>query len=130
MNICENFGNRRLRPRRQGLDGIYLGCRKGKDLIYAGKVDHGFDKVSVAELRKRLIHETEPYAKRIAHEGIWAEPELLAEIEYRAMSAEGKVRQGFAGRPMTEHHCGVGKLPLRLPAARRAGYWRVQVLRQ
>ncbi len=25
-------------------DGICLGRRKGKDLIYAGKVDHGFDK--------------------------------------------------------------------------------------
>jgi bifunctional non-homologous end joining protein LigD len=25
-------------------DGIYVGRRKGNDLIYAGKVDHGFDK--------------------------------------------------------------------------------------
>ena len=24
-------------------DGLYLGRRKGRDLIYAGKVDHGFD---------------------------------------------------------------------------------------
>ena len=35
-------------------DGIYLGRRKGKELIYAGKVDHGFDERSVADLRKRL----------------------------------------------------------------------------
>jgi ATP-dependent DNA ligase len=34
----------------------------------------------------------QPYTKRIAHRGIWVEPELLAEIEYRAKSAEGKVR--------------------------------------
>jgi bifunctional non-homologous end joining protein LigD len=27
-------------------DGIYLARRKGDDLIYAGKVDHGFDKTS------------------------------------------------------------------------------------
>ncbi|MCJ9700826.1 hypothetical protein MOV74_06935 [Bradyrhizobium sp. SHOUNA76] len=27
-------------------DGIYVGRRKGDDLIYAGKVDHGFDKTS------------------------------------------------------------------------------------
>ncbi|MDA9398993.1 hypothetical protein XH79_09500 [Bradyrhizobium sp. CCBAU 45389] len=27
-------------------------------------------------------------AKRIAHKGIWVEPKLLAEIEYRAKSAE------------------------------------------
>jgi bifunctional non-homologous end joining protein LigD len=69
-----------------------------KELIYAGKVDHGFDKVSVAELRKRLtplIRKTQPYVKKIAHRGIWVEPELLAEIEYRAKSAEGKVRHPF-----------------------------------
>jgi bifunctional non-homologous end joining protein LigD len=79
-------------------DGIYVGRRKGKDLIYAGKVDHGFDEQSTAELRKRLtplIRKTQPYTKRIAHKGIWVEPELLAEIEYRAKSAEGKVRHPF-----------------------------------
>ena len=79
-------------------DGIYLGQRKGADLVYAGKVDHGFDKVSAAELQKRLkplIRKTQPYAKRIAHKGIWVEPKLLAEIEYRAKSAEGKVRHPF-----------------------------------
>jgi bifunctional non-homologous end joining protein LigD len=75
-------------------DGLYLGRRKGKDLIYAGKVDHGFDKTSAADLRKRLtplIRKTQPYTKKIAHKGIWVEPELLAEIE----SAQGKVRHPF-----------------------------------
>ncbi|MBR0766491.1 bifunctional non-homologous end joining protein LigD [Bradyrhizobium japonicum USDA 38] len=79
-------------------DGIYLARRKGNDLIYAGKVDHGFDKTSAAELRRRLeplVRKTQPYAKRIAHKGIWVEPKLLAEIEYRAKSAEGKVRHPF-----------------------------------
>jgi bifunctional non-homologous end joining protein LigD len=79
-------------------DGIYVGRRKGDALIYAGKVDHGFDKQSSAKLRKRLtplIRKTQPYTKRIAHKGIWVEPELMAEIEYRAKSAEGKVRHPF-----------------------------------
>lgn len=79
-------------------DGMYLGRRKGADLVYAGKVDHGFDKTSTAELRRRLeplVRKTQPYAKRIAHKGIWVEPKLLAEIEYRAKSAEGKVRHPF-----------------------------------
>ncbi|MET4606253.1 bifunctional non-homologous end joining protein LigD [Bradyrhizobium sp. JR4.1] len=78
--------------------GIYLGRQKGDDLIYAGKVDHGFDKTSAAELQKRLkplIRKTQPYAKRIGHKGIWVEPKLLAEIEYRAKSAVGKVRHPF-----------------------------------
>jgi bifunctional non-homologous end joining protein LigD len=79
-------------------DGLYVGRRKGDDLIYAGKVDHGFDKVSAADLQKRLkplIRRTQPYSKRIAHNGIWVEPKLLAEVEYRAKSAEGKVRHPF-----------------------------------
>jgi bifunctional non-homologous end joining protein LigD len=79
-------------------DGIYVGRRKGKNLVYAGKVDHGFDKTSADELRRRLtplIRKTQPYTKKIARRGIWVEPELLAEIEYRAKSAEGKVRHPF-----------------------------------
>jgi bifunctional non-homologous end joining protein LigD len=79
-------------------DGIYLGRRKGNDLVYAGKVDHGFDKASATLLRKRLeplVRKTQPYTKRIAHRGIWVKPELAAEIEYRAKSAEGKVRHPF-----------------------------------
>jgi bifunctional non-homologous end joining protein LigD len=82
-------------------DGIYVGRRKGVDLIYAGKVDHGFDKTSATDLQKRLkplIRKTQPYAKRIAQKGIWVEPKLLAEIEYRAKSAEGKVRHPFFGK--------------------------------
>jgi bifunctional non-homologous end joining protein LigD len=79
-------------------DGIYLGRRKGKDLVYAGKVDHGFDKASAKDLQARLkplIRKTQPYAKKIAHRGIWVKPSLRAEIEYRAKSAEGKVRHPF-----------------------------------
>ncbi|MEY9400161.1 ATP-dependent DNA ligase [Bradyrhizobium japonicum] len=44
---------------------------------------------------KPLIRPTQPYAKRIAHRGMWVEPKLLAEIEYRAKSTEGKVRHPF-----------------------------------
>jgi bifunctional non-homologous end joining protein LigD len=76
-------------------DGLYLGRIKGKDLIYAGKIDHGFDKVSAKNLQARLkplIRKEQPYAKKIAHRGVWVEPSLLAEVEYRAKSAEGKVQ--------------------------------------
>lgn len=79
-------------------DGLYVGRRKGDDLVYAGKIDHGFDKASTAELRRRLeplVRKTQPYAKRIAHKGVWVEPKLLADIEYRAKSAEGKVWHPF-----------------------------------
>jgi bifunctional non-homologous end joining protein LigD len=79
-------------------DGIYVGREKAGQLVYAGKVDHGFTPESEKDLRARLkplIRRTQPYAKKIAHRGIWVEPSLLAEIEYRAKSAEGKVRHPF-----------------------------------
>src|SRR3954468_3889364 len=39
-------------------DGIYLGRRKGNNLVYAGKVDHGFDKTSAAEHRRsQAVHD-------------------------------------------------------------------------
>jgi bifunctional non-homologous end joining protein LigD len=79
-------------------DGIYLARQKGKALVYAGKVDHGFDTASAKDLQARLkplIRKSQPYAKKIAHRGIWVEPSLLAEIEYRSKSAEGKVRHPF-----------------------------------
>jgi bifunctional non-homologous end joining protein LigD len=79
-------------------DGLYLGRRKGDDLIYAGKVDHGFDPASARDLQTRLkppIRKTQPYAKKIAHNGIWVEPSVLAEIEYRAKSAERKISHPF-----------------------------------
>jgi bifunctional non-homologous end joining protein LigD len=79
-------------------DGLYVGRLKGKDLIHAGKIDHGFDKMSAKDLQARLkplIRKSQPYAKKIAHRGIWVEPSLLAEVEYRAKSAEGKLRHPF-----------------------------------
>jgi bifunctional non-homologous end joining protein LigD len=48
-------------------DGLYIGRQKGDELIYAGKVDHGFDKVSTKDLQARLkplIRTTQPYAKK------------------------------------------------------------------
>jgi bifunctional non-homologous end joining protein LigD len=79
-------------------DGLYIGRQEGDELIYAGKVDHGFDNASAEDLQARLkplIRKTQPYAKKIAHRGVWVEPSLLAEIEYRAKSAAGKVRHPF-----------------------------------
>jgi bifunctional non-homologous end joining protein LigD len=66
-------------------DGLYLARQKGKELVYAGKVDHGFDTASAKDLQARLkplIRKTQPYSKKIAHPGLWVEPSLLAEIEY------------------------------------------------
>jgi bifunctional non-homologous end joining protein LigD len=49
-----------------------------------------------------LVRKTQPYTKRIAHKGIWVEPELMAEIEYRAKSTEGKVRHPLLFKGLRE----------------------------
>jgi bifunctional non-homologous end joining protein LigD len=85
-------------------DGLYVGRRKGNDLVYAGKVDHGFDKASAADLRKRLeplVRKTQAFAKRIAHKGIWVEPKLLAE------SSTGRSRR--KGRSGIRSSAGCGR---------------------
>jgi bifunctional non-homologous end joining protein LigD len=95
---CETLPIAGFAIKENKFDGLYLGRRKGEQLVYAGKVDHGFDSASAKDLQTRLkplVRKTQPYAKRIAHRGIWVEPSLLAEIEYRAKSAEGKVRHPF-----------------------------------
>jgi bifunctional non-homologous end joining protein LigD len=79
-------------------DGLYLGRKQGKELIYAGKVDHGFSPASAKDVRDRLtplVQKTQAYSRKIKRRAIWVKPSLLVEIEYRAKSAEGKLRHPF-----------------------------------
>lgn len=102
-------------------DGLYVARRKGDDLVYAGKVDHGFDKVSAADLRKRLeplVRKTQAFAKWVAHKGIWVEPKLLTEIEYTAPSRpkERSATRSFAVCGKIYNHecpleCGTTSVP-------------------
>jgi bifunctional non-homologous end joining protein LigD len=77
-------------------DGLYLGRRDDHALLYAGKVDHGFLREQVTDLQERLrplIRKSQPYTAKIAKpKAIWVKPKLLAEVEYRAKSAHGKLR--------------------------------------
>jgi FixJ family two-component response regulator len=61
------------------------------------RVGEVFALVVRGKLNKQIAHElgTTVRARKITHRGIWVEPSLLAEIEYRAKSAEGKVRHPF-----------------------------------
>ena len=75
-------------------------CRRGlpRKVEGFGENDNGFARLifQAAQARlKPLIRRDQPYAKKIAHRGVWVEPSLLAEIEYRAKSAEGKLRHPF-----------------------------------
>jgi hypothetical protein len=90
-------------------DGIYVGRRKGEDLIYAGKVDHGFDKASAADLQKRLtplIRKTQPL-----HQAHRAQGHLGRARAYGRDRIPGEVRARqssapiLSRRPMTGHAC-------------------------
>ncbi|MCK1402006.1 non-homologous end-joining DNA ligase [Bradyrhizobium sp. 4] len=79
-------------------DGIYVGRQQGGQLLYAGKVEHGFEDAAVKDLQRRLqklVRKTQPFAKRIRNSGVWVEPRLAAEVEYRAKSANGHLRHPF-----------------------------------
>ena len=85
-------------------DGIYVGRRKGDDLIYAGKVDHGFDKSSAADLQKTAeTADPQDAALRQADrpQGIWVEPKLLGRNrvpgEVGGRKGSAPVLQGIAG---------------------------------
>jgi bifunctional non-homologous end joining protein LigD len=54
-----------------------------------------FSRAEMPNYRNVWFQWTLGSAKRIAHKGIWVEPQLAAEIEYRAKSAQGKVRHPF-----------------------------------
>jgi bifunctional non-homologous end joining protein LigD len=77
-------------------DGIYLGQRKGRQLVYAGKVEIGFSEEQVKRLKERaarLKAKKQPIkAERDFPKAEWLKPELLAEVEYRRKTASGLLR--------------------------------------
>jgi bifunctional non-homologous end joining protein LigD len=98
--------------RRKRLGSILMGYfNEHGELRYAGKVGTGFSDRDLDELLRRLrplARKSSPFAgwrgPRQAH---FVEPELVAEIEFRELTAEGMVRHGsFKGlredKPATE----------------------------
>jgi bifunctional non-homologous end joining protein LigD len=77
-------------------DGVYLGRRENGELLYAGKVENGFDAMSERKLRERaerLKTSTQPLSKKIKKpKAIWLKPKLLVDVEYRALTGTGKLR--------------------------------------
>jgi bifunctional non-homologous end joining protein LigD len=68
------------------------------ELRYAGKVGTGFSERDLVSLQARLApleREASPFAAGKVPKGAnFAEPELVAEVEFREMTAEGLVRHG------------------------------------
>jgi bifunctional non-homologous end joining protein LigD len=80
---------------------LLVGVRKGKDLVYVGRVGTGYSAAKIERLLPRLKKlETKktpflqplPAGKREG-EIHWVSPELVAEIEFTGWTGEGMVRQ-------------------------------------
>ncbi len=80
------------------LVGYYDEGDRGKELRYAGKVGTGFSDRDLDVLIERLAplaRETSPFAGGKGPRGAnFVEPRLVAEIEFRELTAEGMVRHG------------------------------------
>jgi bifunctional non-homologous end joining protein LigD len=85
--------------RRNRLGAILLGHfdEEGK-FRYAGKVGTGFSERDLDDLPKRLApleRKSNPFAdRRGPRQARFVEPELVAEIEFREMTADGMIRHG------------------------------------
>jgi bifunctional non-homologous end joining protein LigD len=85
--------------RRNRIGAILLGAHDDEgELQYAGKVGTGFSERDLDELLARLrplARKSSPFAgRRGPRSANFVEPELVAEIEFRELTAEGMVRHG------------------------------------
>ncbi|MGZ2500391.1 bifunctional non-homologous end joining protein LigD [Rhizobium beringeri] len=78
-----------------GIGRLLLAARKGSDLVYVGGVGTGFNERSAAELREqidKLIIAKPAVDTGRKRNAVFVRPELVAEIEYRALTHDGKLR--------------------------------------
>ncbi|QJP12764.1 DNA ligase D [Starkeya sp. ORNL1] len=84
---------------RQAIGSLILGVYDGDDLVHVGRVGTGFTVPVAEELFRRLNRmriQTSPFAKRLtadeARQARYVRPELVAEVEFRAWTADGHLR--------------------------------------
>jgi len=81
---------------RGGIGALLLAARKGNDWVYVGSVGTGFNERSAEFLRKtldRIKRKTPPVAYGGRRQNlVWVQPTLIAEIDYRAWTHDGKLR--------------------------------------
>ncbi|NEI06145.1 ATP-dependent DNA ligase [Rhizobium leguminosarum] len=78
-----------------GIGRLLLAARKGDELVYVGGVGTGFNEGSAAELRElmdKLIIAKPAVETGRKRNAVFVDPKLVAEIEYRAWTHDGKLR--------------------------------------
>ncbi|TCA18511.1 ATP-dependent DNA ligase [Rhizobium leguminosarum bv. viciae] len=78
-----------------GIGRLLLAARKGDELVYVGGVGTGFNEGSAAELREqmdKLIIGKPAVNTGRKRNAVFVDPKLVAEIEYRAWTHDGKLR--------------------------------------
>lgn len=77
-----------------GIAALHLAERHGKRVQYVGKVGTGFTRKTSAELRRKLdaIATDASVVKVRARSATWVQPSLVAEIEYRDITSDGRLR--------------------------------------
>ncbi|MGO8036179.1 non-homologous end-joining DNA ligase [Rhizobium leguminosarum] len=87
-------GYERSKVARAGIGRLLLAARKGKKLVYVGGVGTGFNQRNAYELREKLdgLITSTPAAAVDREGAIFVKPKLIAEIEYRAWTDDGKLR--------------------------------------
>ena len=99
-----------------GVGRLLLGARKGEGLIYVGGVGTGFTQLSAAALRRLMDARVTPKpAANMAgrrKSARWLRPDLVAEIEFRAWTDDGKLRHAsFKGLRDEADEANVFSLP-------------------
>jgi len=87
-------GYERSTVARAGIGRLLLGARKGNKLVYVGGVGTGFNERNAYDLREKLdsLITSTPAAAVDRKGAIFVAPKLIAEIEYRAWTEDGKLR--------------------------------------
>ncbi|MDP9809336.1 bifunctional non-homologous end joining protein LigD [Rhizobium tibeticum] len=78
-----------------GIGRLLLAARKGNKLVYVGGVGTGFNERSALELRAQMdkITTSKPAVETgRKRDAVYVRPKLVAEVEYRAWTHDGKLR--------------------------------------
>jgi bifunctional non-homologous end joining protein LigD len=84
--------------RRDRIGALLVGVREGDELRHVGRVGTGFTESELDRLRERLVpleREDSPFAPggpKIPRGAVFAEPELVAEVEFREWTDGGQLR--------------------------------------